>query len=539
MSRDPDKAFFGHPAGLSTLFFTEMWERFSYYGMRAFLVLYLFTPVSRGGKGMFDINEKGELVADASAGMIVGMFGAAVYLLALPGGWIADRFLGQRKSVTIGGIGIALGNTILAIPALDDFFYAGLICIALGTGFLKPNISTIVGQLYAAGDTRRDSGYTIYYMGINIGATAAPLICGYFAQDADFRALLASKGFDPNICWNVAFGAAAVGMVGGLIQYTLGQKRLGSAGLKPTIPTDKVKAARDVRVLQAIGGALVAIAVAVVVLKPSKDQIADAMGIGLILGSFALFGGLFKSARDDGERRRIIAMIPLYIGAIGFFGIFEQAPTTLNTYAEELVQREFLGIEIPASYYQSVNGFFIVALAPVFAAIWLKLAKVGKEPTSVNKFGIGMLVLAVAFIFMLPASDATSTNRANPGFLIGLYFFNTVAELCISPVGLSSMSKLAPQRLAGLVMGTWFLGTAIGIYLAGRASQISSGKGYDYLFKFLIVASLVMAALLFVVAPKIKKIMGAAAKDHDPADKSEKAEPEPLPSARVVDKKDD
>jgi POT family proton-dependent oligopeptide transporter len=370
-------------------------------------------------------------------------------------------------------------------------------------------------------------------MGINIGATIAPILCGYLAQDADFRALLVEKGFDPNICWHFAFGLAAIGMVGGVIQYTLGQKKLGDAGKYPTIPSDPVKAKRDITVLQAIIGAMVLIGVLVIVLKPSKDQIGDAMGIGLIIGSIALFAGLFKSARDDGERRRIIAMIPLYLGAIGFFGIFEQAPTTLNTYADELVQRQFLGMEIPASYYQSVNGFFIVALAPLFAMIWVRLAKAGKEPTSVNKFGLGMVILAISFVVMLPTSDATSTDRASPINLIGLYFFYTCAELCISPVGLSSMSKLAPQRLAGLVMGTWFLGTAIGIYLAGRASQISSGKGYGFLFQFLIVASLVMAALLFLVAPKIKKIMGVAAKDHDVAEKSEKAEPEPLPTARV------
>ncbi|MGE0549013.1 MAG: peptide MFS transporter [Kofleriaceae bacterium] len=527
--KDPDRGFFGHPVGLRTLFFTEMWERFSYYGMRAFLILYLGAPKELGGHGMFDVitNELGEITKqpNAAAGAIVGMFGAAVYLLSLPGGWIADRFLGQRKAVFFGGIGIAAGNAILAIPNIGDVFYLGLICIALGTGFLKPNISTMVGQLYTEGDGRRDAGYTIYYMGINIGATLAPFVCGYLAQDSDFRAMLLEKGINPNYCWNFAFAAASLGMIGGLIQYAFGQRSLGEAGQHPTVPTDTARAARDRMVLKVIGLIAAAIAVVVVVAKPSSGIITETMGIGLVVGSIILFYGLFRSARDTSERRRILAMIPLYIGAIGFFGIFEQAPTTLNIFAQSLTEREFLGLEIPASYYQSVNAVFIVLLAPLFAWIWVKLAKAKKEPTSVNKFGIGMVILAMSFLVMLPASGATDANRASPVYLIGLYFFYTMAELCISPVGLSSMSKLAPQRLGGMVMGIWFLGTSIGIYLAGRATSISAGRGYDFLFKFLMVASLVLAAGLFVVAPMIRKMMAKEPPAPERAD---------IPTARVV-----
>lgn len=499
-----DKAFFGHPIGLATLFFTEMWERFSYYGMRAFLIFYLGAPKELGGQGMFDAikNEPAP-----TAGAIVGVFGASVYLLALPGGWIADRFIGQRLAVTVGGIGICAGNAVLAIPGIGDLFYIGLILIALGTGFLKPNISTLVGQLYPQGDIRRDAGYTIYYMGINIGATAAPLVCGFLAQDPQFRGFLSDQGIDPNLCWNFAFAVTSLGMLGGLIQYLLGQGWLGDAGKRPTVPSDPGVAARDRLVLKLIIGAVVALGVLVAVTAPSKAVITEAMGIGLVIGSFALFYGLYRSARDAKERRGILAMIPLYLGAIGFFGIFEQAPTTLNTYADQLVEREILGVYIPASYYQSVNGFFIVVLAPAFAWIWVKLARAGKEPSSVNKFAIGLVILALAFVVMLPAAGATKDNPTSAGYLIGLYLFYTLAELCISPVGLSSMSKLAPPRLAGMVMGIWFLGTSIGIYLAGRASAISSGKSYAFLFNFLLVASLVMAAGLFVVAPRIKRMM--------------------------------
>jgi len=527
---DRDKAFFGHPAGLKTLFFTEMWERFSYYGMRAFLILYLAAPESLGGKGMFELDKLGEQVANPAASAIVGMLGASGYLLGLPGGWIADRFLGQRKAVMLGGLGIAIGNTLLAIPGLGDAFYIGLIFIAFGTGFLKPNISSLVGQLYGEHDVRRDSGYTIYYMGINIGATLAPFACGYLATDTDFRAFLTEKGIDPNLCWNFAFGAAAIGMVGGLVQFVVGQKVLGEAGKHPTIPTDPVIANRDRNVLKGVVAALVGLGVLIAVAQPSGDVISNTMLIGLIIGSVVLFFGLYRSGRDAQEKRQILAMIPLYIGAIGFSGIFEQAPTTLNIFADKYTSRELLGMDIPAPYYQSVNAIFIVGLAPVIAYLWVRLARAKKEPSSVNKFAIGMLLLAAAFVVMLPASGATSQSPVSGGFLIGLYFFYTLAELCISPVGLSSMSKLAPKRLGGMVMGIWFLGTAIGIYLAGRATTISSGRSFAFLFNVLMIASVVMALGLFVIAPRIRRMMakGGPAVPVDP--------PVELPKATVVEK---
>ncbi len=533
MARDPDKAFFGHPAGLRTLFFTEMWERFSYYGMRAFLILFLAAPKSLGGMDMFELDKVGEQVPSPGASAIVGMFGASVYLLGLPGGWIADRFLGQRKAVMLGGLGIAIGNAILAIPGLGDGFYIGLIFIAFGTGFLKPNISSLVGQLYGEHDVRRDSGYTIYYMGINIGATLAPFACGYLATDDDFRAFLTSKGWDPNLCWNFAFGAAAIGMVGGLIQFVIGQRVFGEAGKHPTIPTDPALAKRDRTILIAVLAALAGLGLLIAIARPSGDVISNSMGIGLIIGSVVLFFVLYRAGRDASEKRRILAMIPLYIGAIGFFGIFEQAPTTLNIFASKYTSRDLLGMDVPAPYYQSVNAIFIVALAPVMAYLWVRLARAKKEPSSVNKFGIGMLLVAMAFVVMLPASGVDQTGGVVSGFyLIGLYFFYTVAELCISPVGLSSMSKLAPKRLGGMVMGTWFLGTAIGIYLAGRATAISSGESFTFLFSFLMISAVVMAIALFLIAPRIRRMMEKDAAAAPPADA-----PVALPIAKVEKKK--
>ena len=523
MSKDKDTAFFGHPIGLSTLFFTEMWERFSYYGMRAFLIFYMVGAAEKGGRGM----------SDASAGIVMGLYTSGVYILSLPGGWIADRFLGQRRGVTIGGIGIMLGNLMLALP-VDALFFPGLATIAIGTGLLKPNISTIDGQLYSADDIRRDAGYTVYSMGINIGALFAPIACGFFAQSDTFREFLGGIGIDPNLCWHVAFGASAVGMAAGLIQYLMGFARLGEAGLHPTVPSEPAKAKRDVTVLRAIiagvvGVIALAIGLSVADVKVSEDLIGNVFGVALLIAAVGLFYGMLKTARDQDERRRVIAMIPLFIGGIAFFGTFEQASTTINLFTDRTVERI-----VPPSYFQAINSIFIILIAPVFAALWIWLARNKKEPSSVNKFGLGMIFTALAFAVLLPtlgavvnisgidhtiglipfASDAVDKAvdpmRVSSLYLVGLYFFQTTSELCISPVGLSSMSKLAPARMAGMVMGTWFLATGIGNYLAGRAAGFSASRGFGFLFYTLILISLGISAALFAVAPMIRRMASGA-----------------------------
>jgi POT family proton-dependent oligopeptide transporter len=526
-TRARDTAFFGHPIGLATLFFTEMWERFSYYGMRAFLMIYMTSALTVGGRGM----------SVTGAGLVMALYLSSVYLLSLPGGWVADRFLGQRFAVTLGGIGIATGNAMLATP-IDALFYPGLAMIALGTGLLKPNISSLVGQLYDAKDIRRDSGYTIYYMGINIGAMVAPLVCGYFAQAASFRGFLQSHGLDPNVCWHFGFAASSAGMLAGLFQYLGTQSRLGTSGAHPNIPSDPKQAASDRKVLGAILGALGAIIALFVVvsvtgaLSISAETITDVFGIGLAIGSIVLFYGLLKGARDAGERRRVIAMIPLFLGSIAFFGVFEQASTTLSVFAEKLTERKLFGLTIEASYYQSVNSIFIIALAPVFAWLWIRLARAKKEPSSVMKFAIGMVLVALSFVVMLPTlSSVMNGGKVSGLYLIVLYLLYTCAELCISPVGLSSMSKLAPKRLAGMVMGTWFLGAANGNYLAGRAAGFSEQRGFAFLFYFLIISSLVVAAALFVVAPMIRRMMDSESAS-EPPDSAGPADE--IPAARVV-----
>jgi len=548
MSKDRDRAFFGHPAGLSTLFFTEMWERLSYYGARAFLFVYMTTAASKGGLGM----------SAGSAGLVMALYMSSVYLLSLPGGWIADRFLGQRKAVTFGGVGIALGNLCLALPG-DGTFYPGLALIAIGTGLLKPNISTIVGQLYPKHDIRRDAGYTIYYMGINIGAFFAPFVATLIAQSDDFRGFLADNGFDPNLCWKAGFAVPAIGMVLGLVQYLIGYKKMGDAGLHPTIPSDPKRAARDRVVLIGIVGGLAALIGlgagldAAGVIHLDKKTIGDLFGIGLVIAAVGLFFGLFKTARNHDERKGVTAMIPLFLGAVAFFAIFEQASTTLSDYAERFVHREVLGITLSSGGYQFFNAAFIILLATPFAIMWTRLAKSGREPSSVAKFAVGMVLAALSFVVLIPSlgsiTELDTLQKAVPKeqiesvaphlrvsglYLVALYFVSTLSELFISPVGLSSMSKLAPSRLAGMVMGTWFLATAIGNYLAGRAAGFSESRGYSFLVYTLIISSLVIAAVLFLVAPMIKRMM-AGMNPHAPADRSEKAEPDPLPAARTVE----
>lgn len=514
-ARDRDTAFFGHPAGLSPLFFTEMWERLSYYGGRTFLLLYMVAPIAQGGRGM----------SDSTAGTVMALYLSSVYLLSLPGGWIADRFIGHRRAITVGGLGIMAGNAMLALP-IASLFYPGLALIAIGTGFLKTNASTIVGMLYRPDDIRRDSGYTIYYMGINIGAGIAPAIGMLMAQNYGFRNFLSSHGIDPNLAWNLSFAVPAIGMGVGLLQYAFGGNKLGDVGMYPTVPSDVKRAARDRTTLGAIIGGLVGLigiglCVDKFIVPIDKTLLVNAFGIGLTVAAVAIFVGFYKTARDSGERKRVTAMIPLFIGCIAFFAVQEQASTTLSLFAERLTRREYLGFHVVASAYQFINAVLIVVLASVFAWLWLRLAKLGKEPSTVNKFAIGMVLTALSFVVMLPTlatvGVAEDVNQnylfafpyrvVSPNYLILLYFITTCAELCISPVGLSSMSKLAPARISGMVMGTWFLGLAIGNYMAGRAAGLSASHGYGFLFLTLIIMSLAVASVLFVVAPMIRRAL--------------------------------
>jgi proton-dependent oligopeptide transporter, POT family len=461
-----DRSFFGHPRGLSTLFFSEMWERFSYYGMRAFLILYMTASVATGGMG----------IDTATAAVIYGVYTASVYLANIPGGWLADRVLGQRRAVLYGGILIASGHYALAVPAAATF-YLGLLLIILGTGLLKPNISVIVGQLYGTQDTRRDSAFSLFYMGINLGAFLGPIIAGYLVQNEGFRAQLASWGMDPNSAWHWGFGAAGVGMTLGLVQYVLGGRALGTAGLQPTTassPEVFAQAKRQAAIYVTVGIVLLAaLAFAIYsgTIVLTKDRVTAAFSILLFVVTAAIFGTLFTNKEWTAVERKRFVMIGVYfIAAALFWSVFEQAGSTLNLFALNSTDNRIFGREFPSTWWQSVNAIMIFALAPVFAWLWLRLD--ARQPDTPAKFGLGLLGVGIGFLILVPgAGIAAGGAKVGPIWLLLVYLLHTLGELCLSPVGLSAMTKLAPAKVMSLVMGIWFLGASIGNFLGGQAAS--------------------------------------------------------------------
>ncbi|MGD9835800.1 MAG: peptide MFS transporter [Piscinibacter sp.] len=485
-----DTAFFGHPRGLKTLFFTEMWERFSYYGMRAILILFMTAPVASGGLG-FDV---------AHAGTVYGLYTAMVYLACLPGGWLADRLLGLRHATFTGGVVIMCGHIALAVPTLTSF-YLGLVLLVVGTGLLKPNISTLVGQLYGVGDGRRDAGYSLYYMGINVGAFMAPLVCGWLGQGTGFREMLTGFGLDPALSWHFGFGAAAVGMAAGLVHYLHGARHLGEAGARP--PRDD--AVRD----QLSRGVVTLVAVVIVgtvlayfgVVELSAAWIGNAFGVLLLVITVAFFGWVFAYAEwSVAERRRLWLVLVLFVGATVFWSLYEQGGSTLNLFAERNTDTTLFGFDFPASWMQSLNPIFIICgLAPAFAWLWFRLGP--REPSSPAKFALGLLFMALGYAVMIgAAANAAAGVRVSPLWLTTMYFLHTIGEMCLSPVGLSAMSRLAPARIAGLTMGIWFLATSIGSYVGGRVAGLYDTLALTAIFGVLtavaLVACLVMAALV-------------------------------------------
>ena len=478
-----DRSFFGHPRGLSTLFFTEMWERFSYYGMRALLILFMTAAPAAGGLG-FDA---------VTAGAIYGLYTSMVYMMTLPGGWIADRLIGPQRGVLVGGILIASGHFSMAVPSLSTF-YLGLVLIVLGTGLLKGNVSVIVGRLYGPNDGRRDAGYSIFYMGINTGAFVAPLVCGYLGQ---------------RVNWHLGFAAAGIGMVLGLVQYVAGRKYLGDAGLHPADPGSPQLMAEQkrqaARWLALLVGALVLFGLGVFtgVIPVTPTQIADAAGymlLGLSVGFFAwvfLSGGWTRV-----ERNHLLLIGVLFVGYALFASVFEQAGSTLNLFADRNTNNSIFGWGFPSSWFQSVNPIFVIIFAPMFAWLWIRLASRGTEPGAPFKFAMGLLLVGAGFAVLIPpASAAQAGTLVGPGWLLLTYLLHTWGELALSPVGLSAMSKLAPVRIGGLVMGVWFLGTAVGNYLGGRAAGFYESMTLPNLFTATAAFALT-AGFLFLVFSK-------------------------------------
>lgn len=505
MSNSRDTAFFGHPRGLSTLFFTEMWERFSFYGMRAILMLFMTNAVTDGGLGF----------GPEKAGPIYAMYTSMVYLSAVPGGWIADNLLGQRRAVLWGGIVIMLGHILLALHGMG-FFYAGLACVVVGTGLLKPNISVIVGSLYEREDSRRDAGFSIFYMGINIGAFSAPLVCGWLAQGAQFKSILLKMGLAPENSWHWGFGAAAVGMFFGLIQYVLTSRNLGNAGQLSDRALDPEVFRQAQATIKRWGmGFFLVLLVVVGVLSTwphlaTGSNIKGAFSIVLLAVVATFFGKLLlDKAFTRAERARLLTIFVLFCGASIFWGIFEQAGSTLTLFADRNTRNVIFGWAFPSSYWQSVNSALLVTFAPVFAWLWQTLGK--RDPSVPLKFGFGLLFAGLGFaVLAFGAYGVAVDARISPFWLFSVYLLHTIGELCLSPVGLSSMTKLAPARVVGLMMGVWFLATAVGNFLGGSVSGYYEKFDLPTLFALVALSGVLMSALMFALVRPIKRMLERA-----------------------------
>jgi proton-dependent oligopeptide transporter, POT family len=471
-----------HPRGLRTLFFTEMWERFSFYGMRALLVLFLVDQ-TRGGFGL----------SDEIATAIYGLYTAAVYLSALPGGWVADRILGARRSVWIGGIIITLGHFTMALERRETF-YLGLILIVVGTGLLKPNISAMVGQLYPEGGARRDAGFTIFYMGINLGAALGPLVCGALAANN----------------WRHGFIVAGLGMIIGLIQFHYTRHNLGGIGLRDASAT---KTDRTILFTAVTLGVLVLVLCFAGVITINAISFARAAKNSLVAIAVIYFIGLFAfGGLDTSEKRRVALIGVLFVASAVFWAGFEQMGSSFNLFAERFTDRVTFGFAVPAPWFQSVGPVLIILLAPMIAAAWVWLANKKIDPSMPTKFGAALLFLALGFVLIaFAAAVAGRAGNVGPWWLVGTYFLHTVGELCLSPVGLSSISKLSPQRLVGQMMGIWFLATSLGNLIAGltagslktnSAAELSAG-----FFQIAIIPAIVGIVLILLARP-IRKFVG-------------------------------
>ena len=601
-----DLRWFGHPRGLSTLFFTELWERFSYYGMRGILILFMAAAVTEGGLG-FSVG---------TAAAVYGMYTAMVYLLALPGGWVADNLWGQRKAVFVGGCIIAAGHFSMALPAFGlpelPFFFAGLVLIVTGTGLLKPNVSTIVGELYPEGGARRDAGFSVFYMGINLGAFAGPLVCGQLGE---------------NVNWHWGFSAAGFGMVLGLIQYKFGEKYLGKSGLLASGDAPEVTARKARNFYAALAAVIAAVAVFAFLVRsgvvPATLQgIATWLGYGILLlvvlfftylifsvawaggvlafwavavaalaGPLgALQAGRYATAATVGlfivgnllhlavrgtavsiEKRRLLVIFWLFLLAAIFWSGFEQAGSSMNLFADNDTDRVFgpfgwmegagallltalvaallgwvwfkvskrrdlltfdrvligivavgvaafswwvfrqlaAGWEMPTSWLQSVNPLFIITMAPVFGVLWTWLASRRANPPIPVKFALGLLGLAAGFFVLVwGAANAGTGSLVSPAWLVVTYFLHTCGELCLSPVGLSSMTKLAPAGRVGQMMGVWFIASALGNLIAGLVAGLIEDLPSQQLFFYvaLFVGGAGMVALL--LSPFVRQLMG-------------------------------
>ncbi|WP_449621562.1 peptide MFS transporter [Robertmurraya sp. Marseille-Q9965] len=480
----PQKGFFGHPKGLFTLFFTEFWERFSYYGMKAILVYYMYYEVSKGGLG----------IDESTALAIVSIYGSLVYMSGIIGGWLADRIFGTSKAVFYGGILIMLGHIALAIPGNITMFFVSMVFIVLGTGLLKPNVSSIVGEIYSEDDNRRDSGFSIFYMGINFGAFISPLITGEVGMKHSFH---------------LGFGIAAIGMFLGLLLFLFTKKK--NLGLAGTFVNNPLSASEKKKVFTIIAIAVVIIAILVAVSIPmgllTFDSFVALVGILGVALPIIYFTVMYRSNKtSDVERSRLLAYIPLFIASVMFWAIQEQGSTILANYADKRTQLDFAGFSISPALFQSLNPLFIIIFAPIFAWMWMKLGK--RQPTIPQKFSFGLLFAGLSFIvILLPGYFAGTDSLVNPLWLVLSYFIVVLGELCLSPVGLSATTKLAPSAFSAQTMSLWFLSSAAAQALNAQVVKFYSPKTEMLYFGVIGGVAIVLGILLLLLAPKIQTFM--------------------------------
>lgn len=480
----PQRGFFGHPKGLFTLFFTEFWERFSYYGMKAILVYYMYYELSQGGLGM----------DESTALAIMSIYGSLVYMSGIIGGWLADRIFGASKAVFYGGILIMLGHIALAIPGSISLFFVSMVLIVLGTGLLKPNVSSVVGEIYSESDQRRDAGFSIFYMGINLGGFIAPLIVGTVGMNYNFH---------------LGFSIAAAGMFLGLIIFIFTKKKnLGLAGTLVASPLSQAER-KKVFPIVGLGAVLLAGIVAITIplgLLTFKSFIAIVGILGILIPTL-YFIVMFRSPRTTSvERSRLIAYIPMFIAAIMFWAIQEQGSTILANYADKRTQLDFAGLHISPAWFQSLNPLFIIALAPLFAWLWIKLGK--RQPTIPKKFALGLLFAGLSFlVILLPTYFGGEHSLVNPLWLVLSYFIVVLGELCLSPVGLSATTKLAPSAFSAQTMSLWFLSNAAAQAINAQIVRFYSPANEMVYFGVIGGAAILLSILLFSFSSKIQGYM--------------------------------
>jgi proton-dependent oligopeptide transporter, POT family len=494
------KTVLGHPIGLITCFSVEFFERFTYYGMRSMLVLFLSASVVGQNPG-FGLD-------GATAGAVYALFTGGAYLLAIPGGWIADRLIGQRKAIFIGGLLIAAGNFILAIPATQTVFYSGIFVMVLGIGLLKPNVSTVVGAMYEGlPGGRRDAGFSLFYMGINLGATVGPLI---------------ASGIGEKVNWHRGFFICGIATLIGTLFFIFSQRWLGNAGHAPTnVPAPERKRTWTMLIGIAVAAAVLAIVLFSGEHKPSEHQLA--LGLFTVQTALAVifFGYVLLSKDIDvAAKKKIGVIIVFFFCAILFWGGFEQQGTTFNTFAFEYTDRSFLGGmfpdgQHPATWYQSVNPAFILLLAPIFTILWTVLANSNRDPSAPTKMGLGLVLLGAGFLVMMWGSQlvVSSGGKVGPSWLVIAFLLHTLGELCLSPVGLSNVTKLAPPKFVGRMMGTWFLGTAMGNTIAGLVGGQFAEAKVDQMPRIFLVMTLIGAGagvLILVISRGLRSWIGDA-----------------------------